>query len=158
MPRLFFFASVSTRKWVRENLCRPAVGIIENIAAGMALIKNPKRISICVVYSMGIWIFTVLSYYIFSIGCPEIRLTLSEIAAVVVITCFVIALPSVPGYWGLWEAGGIFAMLLFGVSEGDAAGYTLANHAVQIVPVVAVGLVSAWISGVNISKVYDRSK
>jgi hypothetical protein len=47
-------------------------------------------------------------------------------------------------------------MLLFGVSESEAAGYTLANHAVQIVPVVLVGLVSAWISGVNIRQVYEQ--
>jgi hypothetical protein len=47
-------------------------------------------------------------------------------------------------------------MLLFGVSENEAAGYTLANHAVQIVPVVLVGLVSAWICGVNIRQVYGQ--
>ncbi|MFZ0241693.1 MAG: lysylphosphatidylglycerol synthase transmembrane domain-containing protein, partial [Desulfobacterales bacterium] len=152
-PRLLFFASASTRDRVREKFCRPVVHVIENIAAGMALIKEPKRITICLIYSLAVWFFTALSYYIFSIGCPDIRLTFSEITAVMVIICFVIALPSVPGYWGLWEAGGIFAMLLFGVPENQAAGFTLANHAVQILPVVLVGLVSAWISGVDIRRV-----
>ncbi len=155
-PRLLFFASASFRDRVREKICRPAVHVIENIAAGMALIKAPKRITMCLIYSLAVWFFTALSYYIFSIGCPDIRLTFSEITAVMVIICFVIALPSVPGYWGLWEAGGIFAMLLFGVPENQAAGFTLANHAVQILPVVLVGLVSAWISGVNIRQVAER--
>lgn len=155
-PKLLFFASKPSRDWVKEKVCRPAVRIIENIASGMALIKDPKRIMICFIYSLAVWFFTALSYYLFSIGCPEINLTLSEITAVMVIICFVIALPSVPGYWGLWEAGGIFAMLLFGVSENQAAGYTLANHAVQIVPVVFIGLISAWISGVNIRQVYEQ--
>jgi glycosyltransferase 2 family protein len=155
-PELLFFASKSSKDRLKEKVCRPAVRIIENIASGMALIKDPKRIIICFVYSLAVWFFTALSYYLFSIGCPQINLTLSEITAVMVIICFVIALPSVPGYWGLWEAGGVFAMLLFGVSESEAAGYTLANHAVQIVPVVLVGLVSAWISGVNIRQVYEQ--
>ena len=155
-PELLFFASTSSRDWLKEKVSRPAVRIIENIASGMALIKDPKRIIICFIYSLAVWFFTALSYYLFSIGCPQINLTLSEITAVMVIICFVIALPSVPGYWGLWEAGGVFAMLLFGVSESEAAGYTLANHAVQIVPVVLVGLVSAWISGVNIRQVYEQ--
>lgn len=155
-PKLLFFASKPSRDWVKEKVCRPAVRIIENIASGMALIKDPKRIIICFIYSLAVWFFTALSYYLFSIGCPEINLTLSEITAVMVIICFVIALPSVPGYWGLWEAGGVFAMLLFGVSENQAAGYTLANHAVQIVPVVFIGLISAWISGVNIRQVYEQ--
>ena len=155
-PEMMFFASKSSRDWLNEKVCRPAVRIIENIASGMALIKDPKRIIICFFYSLAVWFFTALSYYLFSIGCPEINLTLGEIIAVMVIICFVIALPSVPGYWGLWEAGGVFAMLLFGVSENEAAGYTLANHAVQIVPVVLVGLVSAWISGVSIRQVYGQ--
>lgn len=155
-PKLLFFASKPSRDWVKEKVCRPAVRIIENIASGMALIKDPKRIIICFIYSLAVWFFTALSYYLFSIGCPEINLTLSEITAVMVIICFVIALPSVPGYWGLWEAGGVFAMLLFGVSENQAAGYTLANHAVQFVPVVFIGLISAWISGVNIRQVYEQ--
>ena len=28
-----------------------------------------------------------------------------------IIICFFIALPSVPGYWGIWEAGGVFALV-----------------------------------------------
>ena len=78
-----------------------------------------------------------------------------------IIVCFFIALPSAPGYWGLWEAGGIFAMSLFGVSAKDAAGYTLTNHVIQMVPVIITGLVSAMITGVNIgyfNKSVDKIK
>ena len=73
--------------------------------------------------------------------------------AVMVIICFFIALPSVPGFWGLWEAGGVFAMALFGVSSKDAAGFTLTNHAVQVFPVIIVGLMSAVYTGVDIRQV-----
>lgn len=156
-PRLAFGTGDKLKEKIRRRLCRPVVELIDNIASGMALIKDPKRIIFCFIISVAVWFFTALSYYVFSIGCPQVGLTLSEITAVMVIICFVIALPSVPGYWGLWEAGGIFAMLLFGVAEKEAAGYTLANHAVQIVPVVLVGLVSAWISGVKIKQVYHQN-
>ena len=70
-----------------------------------------------------------------------------------IIICFFIALPSVPGFWGLWEVGGVFALALFGISTSDAAGYTLANHAVQMFPVILIGLGSAVATGVNILKV-----
>jgi hypothetical protein len=77
--------------------------------------------------------------------------------AVMVILCLFIALPSVPGYWGLWEAGGVFAMSLFGISANAAAGFTLANHAVQVFPVIIVGFISAIITSVNIWQVsYDK--
>jgi uncharacterized membrane protein YbhN (UPF0104 family) len=67
-----------------------------------------------------------------------------------VIICFFISLPSVPGWWGLWEAAGVFALSLFGVSSKEAAGFTLANHALQVFPVIIVGLTSAMIISVNI--------
>jgi uncharacterized membrane protein YbhN (UPF0104 family) len=78
--------------------------------------------------------------------------------AVMVIICLFIALPSVPGFWGVWEAGGVFAMSLFGISPNAAAGFTLANHAVQMFPVIIVGFISAIITSVNIWQVSYEKK
>ncbi len=104
-----------------------------------------------------IWGLSALSYYVFALGCPGLNLSIQEMTAVMVIVCFFIALPSVPGFWGLWEAGGVFALTLFGISINDAAGFTLANHAVQMFPVILMGFVSALIAGVNIWRVsYDE--
>jgi uncharacterized membrane protein YbhN (UPF0104 family) len=75
-----------------------------------------------------------------------------------VIICFFIALPSVPGYWGVWEAGGVFALALFGVNQRDAAGFTLVNHAVQLFPVILIGLISALVTSVNILHLSYSSK
>ena len=75
-----------------------------------------------------------------------------------VIICLFIALPSVPGFWGVWEAGGVFAMSIFGVSTNAAAGFTLANHGVQVLPVIIVGFISAIITSVNIWQVSYEKK
>ena len=93
---------------------------MENFASGFSLLKYPKKILICTGLSVIIWSSAIFSYYIFMFGCPGIRLSFAEISAVLVIICFFIALPSVPGYWGIWEAGGVFALALFGVSSKDA--------------------------------------
>ena len=156
LPRWLFFLGAKGKQRVADRLCRPAVRIIENVGAGIMLIKRPRRMSVCLLLSACIWAMAAVSYYLFSLGCPDIRLTLAEISAMMVIICLAIALPSVPGFWGLWEAGGVFALLLFGVAEKDAAGFTLANHAVQMFPVILLGLVSAWINGINIMQVSYR--
>ena len=57
-----------------------------------------------------------------------------------------------PGFWGLWEAAGVFALSIFGVAEKDALGFTLVNHAAQVFPVIVIGFVSALITSVNILK------
>ncbi len=132
--------------------------IIINISSGFVLIKQPKLMIMCLTSSIIIWLLNGLSYYIFSLGCPGVELSFPEVMAMMVIVAFFIALPSVPGFWGIWEAGGVFAMTLLGVGSDEAAGYTLANHAIQIIPVIIVGMISAWITGVDILKVSYQKK
>jgi uncharacterized protein (TIRG00374 family) len=150
IPGLLFFIGEKLRKKITERICTPMVRLIDTFARGFELIRSPAKILLCLILSLLIWILTVLSYYTFALGCPGIHITLSEMTAVMIIICIFIALPSVPGYWGLWEAGGIFALALFGVSQKEAAGFTLANHALQIFPVIIIGFASAIVTGVNI--------
>lgn len=150
VPGLFFFTGRKFRATLSDKVCRPLTGFVENIARGFHLIRYPKKLLTCFVLSFLVWFMHALSYYTFSQGSPGIHLTFMEISAHMVIIMFFIALPSVPGFWGLWEAAGIFALSLFGVASKDAAGFTLANHAIQLFPVIIMGFVSAMILSVNI--------
>jgi len=157
IPYLFFFSGPELKKKIQKKICEPIVNVVENFTFGFALVKYPSKIFICFGLSVFIWVLAAFSYYITAQGCPGIDLSFTEISAHMIIICFFIALPSVPGYWGIWEAGGVFALVLFGVSSKDAAGYTLANHAIQIFPVMIVGLVSAMVTSVNILQVsYEK--
>lgn len=160
LPAVFFFMGSDFKNRMRERICTPVTGFLENFALGFALIKNPKKVGICIVLSIIIWSLAALSYYVMALGCPGIRLSYFEIMAVMIIICLFIALPSVPGYWGLWEAGGVFALSLFGISAKEALGFTLVNHVIQMVPVIIVGLVSAMIIGVNVWQIssYNECK
>jgi uncharacterized protein (TIRG00374 family) len=157
-PELLFFAGQDFKSSVRRKICEPLIGILKNIARGFALIRSPKKMLYCAVLSVLIWGLAVFSYYLFSLGCPGINLTYLEMTTVMVIVCFFISLPSVPGWWGLWEAGGIFALSLFGVPAKEAAGFTLANHAIQVFPVIIAGFASAMLLSVNIRQMSDQGK
>ena len=133
-------------------------GVVENLAQGFAMVKSVKKTGVCVMHTALIWLFSALSFYVMSKGSPGIDLSFLEMSAVLVIICFFIALPSVPGFWGIWEAGGVFGLSLFGVPPTAAAGFILVNHAVQIFPVILVGLVSALITGVNIVRTFYTKK
>jgi hypothetical protein len=111
---------------------------------------------LCILLTVLIWLSAGLSYHVFAMGFIDLNLSFGQWMAILVVVCFFIALPSVPGFWGLWEAGGVFAMALFGVASDQAASYTLANHTLQILPVVAVGLVSAVVTSINILSVSYR--
>jgi uncharacterized protein (TIRG00374 family) len=149
-PAVLFFLRKPMQAWVRKNISGRIVELVDNIASGFALVKSPAKLVGSLVLSVAIWVTAVLSYMVFAMGCPGVSLSFFEMTAVLVIICLFIALPSVPGYWGLWEAGGIFALTMFGVSNKEAAGFTLANHAIQTLPIIVIGACSALITGVNI--------
>lgn len=153
LPDLFFFASGPFKENIRERLCLKLVQIVDNVAAGFHLLKSPQKVGLCLCLSFLVWAVAAVSYYVMTFGCPGIELSFLEVYAVMVILCFFISLPSAPGFWGLWEAGGVFGLLIFGVSSKEAAGFTLANHVFQMVPVIIAGLISSVITGVNVVRV-----
>ena len=157
-PALAFSATEETKIKIRDSVCAPLIRFVDNIAMGFTLIKYPKKIMLCTIYSLLVWIVAAFSYYVFSLGSPGIHLSYTEMFAVMVIICLFVALPSVPGYWGVWEAGGVFAMSVFGIQTNAAAGFTLANHGVQVFPVIIVGFISAIITSVNIWQVSYQKK
>jgi len=157
-PSILFFAGSDLKKKIRKKVCEPMVSFVENFASGFTLVQHPSKIGVCIGLSVVIWGLAAFSYYLVALGCPGIELSFIEIAAVMIIICFFIALPSVPGYWGIWEAGGVFALLLFGVPSKDAAGYTLVNHAVQMFPIIIAGFVSAMLTSINIWQIsYEKT-
>ncbi len=152
-PEIIPLVSKTFKDQVREKYMQPLVNFINLFAAGFSLLKNPKKTVWCLILTLLIWGGGALSFYVMAKGCPGVVLSYPESTAMMVIICLFIALPSVPGYWGLWEAGGVFALSLFGIPAKIAAGYTLTNHFIQLVPVIVIGLISAMITGVSILQV-----
>lgn len=152
-PIILFFLNREIKEKIRIKICYPLINALESIASGFILMKSPPKIGYCIGLSIVIWTLNALSFYVFSKGCPGVSLSFIEMSAVMILICIFIALPSVPGFWGLWEAGGVFAMSLFAVSQKDAAGFTLVNHAIQVFPVIVLGGISAMVLGVNLFRV-----
>lgn len=135
------------RKTIRQKVADPIARIVDQFAEGFALVRRPLPLVLCLLLSAGVWLLQVLPYWLVAQGSPGIQATFFELTAVMVIVSFFIALPSVPGFWGLWEAGGVFALGLFGIAGGDAAGFTLLIHAVLMFPVIFMGGISALTIG-----------
>lgn len=171
---LGLFSVTTTRRWIMQcvdavfgftgkvfpgmqnriqQVSRLIYGLADHFAQGLRLVQNPGRALACAILTALVWAASAMSYWVFSLGCPGLDLNLVEMTTVMVVICFFIALPSAPGFWGLWEAGGIFALTLFGVDAKDAAGFTLINHAINLFPVIVIGLISALITSVNIVQI-----
>jgi glycosyltransferase 2 family protein len=150
IPGLFVFSGEAFQEKIRSRVCTALFSIIDNVVAGMSIVKFPKELLICVFYSSMIWLLQAVAFYITSFGAPLIDLTFSQVTTVFVIICFFIMLPSVPGFWGIWEAAGVFGLALFEVGAREALGFSLTIHVVLMVPVVLAGVISLGITGMEI--------
>ncbi len=130
---------------LKRFLLNPLTMFIHYFITGIEAIKTPMAFISVMGLSLGTWFVQAFSFLMVARAVPGISLGFVELAFVMVVICFFIAIPSVPGYWGVWEAGGMFAMLVFDIPQSDAAGYQLINHAVQIFPIMLVGLFSALV-------------
>ncbi len=153
LPGLFSWAGDRFRSFLNDRICGPVVRIVENVAVGFQMLKRPRPFVLCLALTVAVWLLSAASYYVMAFGCPGIELSFLELSAVMIIICFFIAIPSVPGFWGVWEAGGVFALTIFGVPASEAAGFTLANHAIQMLPVIGVGFFSAIYTGIDIWRI-----
>ncbi len=159
LPRLFAWLPAAVGRRVEQKLCHPLVRFMENVAEGLQLVRDPRRLGLCLVLTLVIWLLFGLSYFLLAQASAGVdSLSFLQILAMMIIVMIFIALPSAPGFWGVWEAGGVFALSLFGISSQQASGYTLISHAVQILPVIAVGFVSAYAAGINIRRLRQEEE
>jgi glycosyltransferase 2 family protein len=150
LPHSLFFTSAGFRQHMSEKFHLRSSAILDNIALGFEVLKSPYKILSCLLLSVCVWLLTFGSFYVLALGCNGVNINIIQAAAAVIITCFFIMLPSVPGYWGIWEIGGIYGLMISGVPKMEAAGLTLTFHFFQIIPLILVGLISSWITGVNL--------
>jgi uncharacterized membrane protein YbhN (UPF0104 family) len=50
-----------------------------------------------------------------------------------------VALPSAPGFFGLFELGATVSLALYGVSQSDAATWALVFHVASFIPITLIG-------------------
>lgn len=123
--------------------------IVESVSRGLECLKNPRVLTLVAIHSVIIWFSVAFSFQVMSWGFPGVTITFPQALAFLVVSCLVISIPSSPGFWGLYEFGGLIALLMMGVvpdtPEGNSAAFafTAVVHFLQWVPITAYGLFAA---------------
>ncbi len=133
--------------------------IIEHFAAGLSSLQNPKYIFWIIFHSLIIWFTVGISLWVMGFGFHDFPLKLSHATATMVIICIAITIPAAPGYWGLYEYGCIFALKVLNITQDDsvAMGFSLMIHALQMFPIIAVGLIYAFREQISISEFSENA-
>ncbi len=124
-------------------------GLFTKFASGFVALRSPGRLALILFHTLVVWALGGFSFLVMAWGVPGLQMTMAHAMAYLAITAIAISLPSAPGFWGLYEAGGIVALLVLGLvpstEEGRALalGYTIVCHFFQWLPITIVGLAYA---------------
>jgi uncharacterized protein (TIRG00374 family) len=124
------------------------VTLLHGIREGLTALKSPARLGAVILWSIAIWAVNALS---FQLLFPAFGIEVGYAGAVIVQSAIVfgIAVPSSPGFIGVFEAAIVVALALYGVPQDRAVAYALTYHAATFLPITALGLYAAYRTGLG---------
>lgn len=127
---------------------------ITDTAKGFESVRDPVALFWIVLYSFGVWALVALSAWTLAFGFDGLDMNLLQATALIALIAVFILIPAAPGYWGLYEAGAIFTLSVFGIIEEEsvAIAFAIVLHLTQYLPILIVGLPFAFASQIGFQK------
>ena len=128
-----------TEKFIAAHHSAKIQSLIDNFISGLELIKSPSVVSKVAVLTVFQWSLAALGAYL-ALEALGIHLNFFASYTVLAVTVLSVALPSSPGYVGIWEFFSMMALGIFGVEKHLAAGFAVVYHFLSLLPTTSIGL------------------
>lgn len=144
-----------SRATLPERAAARILSILEGLVGGLTVLRSPARFAGVVVWSFALWLVNGASFWAcfvaFGIAVPpEGALVMQGVLA------FAVAVPSTPGYVGVFEAAIRGTLGIYGVASSLAVGYALTYHITTFIPITLLGLWSLSRVGMHIGELRAR--
>ena len=115
-------------------------GVLHRFADGLSVLRKPTRFIAVFWWTLLHWLLQPLAFWLgllaLGIHVPSPWSATLFVQGVIVVA---VALPSAPGFFGLFELGATVSLALFGVSKSDAATWALVFHVASFIPITLIG-------------------
>jgi len=124
---------------------------------GLSTLREPKRFFLVVALLLVTWILNISWYWVLlKAFVPEAKFLWAAFA--VGVGSLGVAVPSTPGYIGVFEFATVSALTLFAIPESDAFAYALVSHALYLVVTIILGLVGFSRETITIGDIFKRAQ
>jgi hypothetical protein len=120
--------------------------LIDGVIQGMSALRSPRRLAGVVLWTLVIWLCNATSFYLMFLAFG-IEVNFAGALVLQGSIMFLIAVPSSPGYFGVFEAPVKAILGLYGVPAAVAVSYAFTYHFTTFIPITLLGLWSVARTG-----------
>jgi glycosyltransferase 2 family protein len=137
-PWLALFGRIA-RALLPPRAAARVVSIVDGLVAGLEVLKSPSRFVAVVGWSLALWLVNAAAFALcfraFGMHVPaEGALLLQGLIG------FGVAIPSAPGFWGIFEGATRLTLQFYGIGATSALAYAFAFHIAGFIPITLLGL------------------
>jgi len=122
-----------------RGLADRLVGLIEGVRHGLDVLRSPGRLALVFGWSLVQWLVNAAAFWLAFLAF-DLPVNYSGALLLQGLLVLGIAVPSTPGFVGVFEAVIVAALALYGIDNAHASSYALAYHASTFVPITLLGL------------------
>jgi uncharacterized protein (TIRG00374 family) len=124
---------------VAPRLVHRGSTIIHAFSEGLGVLRSPRRFAAVFFWALVHWLVNALAFWI---GFKAVGIDVPFSAANFLqgIIAIGVALPSSPGFFGVFEAAAKVGLEVYGVTGGLAVSWAIGYHVLSFIPITVIGL------------------
>jgi uncharacterized protein (TIRG00374 family) len=113
--------------------------VLIGFSEGLSVLKQPGRFIAVLAWTIAHWLLNALGFWL---GFKAVGVTLPFSAALFLQTLIAIgvALPSAPGFFGVFEKFATVGLGIYGVAPAQATSWAIGFHILSFIPITVIGM------------------
>ena len=144
------------RRVLPERAAEFVVRMTRSFIEGLTILRSPLDFARVVALSFAVWLINAGAFYAAFLAFHLGPLPLTSPLLLQGIVAVGVAIPSSPGFIGVFEGTAVFALGLYGVARTPAASMALGTHIGWFVPITVIGLWHLARTGLHLRDITGR--
>jgi len=113
--------------------------ILTRFSAGLSVLRSPRRFTAVFAWTVAHWLLNAFAFWL---GFKAVGIELPFSAALFLQTLIAIgvALPSAPGFFGVFEKIATVGLALYGIGADRATSWAIGFHILSFIPITVIGM------------------
>jgi uncharacterized protein (TIRG00374 family) len=151
---------LSVVRWVAHRVLPRfedvVVGFVENAMGGLAVLRDGRRFLAVLWWAIAHWVVNALAMYV---GFMAVGMDVPLSAAFFLqgVVALAVAVPSSPGFFGVFELSSVLGLAVYGITDKLAVSWALAYHLLSFIPITIIGAVYFARLGLSVGTLSGKS-